>query len=135
MQHAPQPARHSIQSKWFPRRVRRSESDSTAQGIYQDLLSAGIRLYEYQPTLMHVKTIVADGVWTVIGSANLDNRSRLINAENIMGIADATLATKLEEVFEEDLGRSEEITFETIDNYSTYERFRSELALLIEKQL
>src|SRR5262249_597369 len=49
---------------------------------YEELLRAGVRIYEYQPTMLHSKTIVVDGVWGSIGSMNFDNRSMAFNAES-----------------------------------------------------
>ncbi|MES2225720.1 MAG: phospholipase D-like domain-containing protein [Patescibacteria group bacterium] len=80
-----------------------------SQYYYQDLLDAGVRIYEYQPTLMHEKAMVADGVWSLIGSANIDNRSAELNDENVMGIQDPSLAHALVDTFNSDLKNSAEI--------------------------
>ena len=76
---------------------------------YQDLLDGGTRIYEYQPTMMHVKTMVIDGAWTVFGSANFDNRSLELNDEITAAVADPELAAALSTAFERDLARSREI--------------------------
>lgn len=52
--------------------------------FYTTFLKAGIRIYEYQPSRMHAKIVVIDGKWSVIGSANLDNRSSKLNLEWIL---------------------------------------------------
>ena len=52
---------------------------------YQQLLDWGVEIYEYQPTMMHVKAMMVDGVWSVIGSANFDNRSFELNDELTVG--------------------------------------------------
>lgn len=52
--------------------------------FYTPFLKAGIRIYEYQPSRMHAKAIVIDEKWSIIGSANLDNRSSKINLEWIL---------------------------------------------------
>jgi len=70
---------------------------------YQDLLDQGIELYEYQPTMMHTKTMVADGAWSLVGSANFDNRSLELNDEMNVAISDRTLAGRLLQDFEQDL--------------------------------
>ena len=59
---------------------------------FEELLEAGVRIYEYQPTMMHAKTVVVDGVWSVVGSANMDIRSKELNQENVLGILDEGLA-------------------------------------------
>ena len=59
--------------------------------------------------MMHAKTVVVDGAWSVVGSANLDERSMELNEENILGIADRDFARAVEEGVEADLERSREI--------------------------
>jgi cardiolipin synthase len=76
---------------------------------YDELLSAGVRVYEYQPTFMHAKLVVADGAWTVVGSANMDVRSEELNEENVIGVQDPALARAAEARFLADLARAEEI--------------------------
>ncbi len=76
---------------------------------YDRLLRRGVRVFEYQPTMMHAKTMVIDGLWTTIGSSNFDARSFRLNDEVNVGIYDATVAAEMEAMFEEDLARSVEI--------------------------
>jgi cardiolipin synthase len=70
---------------------------------YQGLLDQGIELYEYQPTMMHTKTMMIDGVWSMFGSANFDNRSLELNDEMNVAVSDRGLAARLEQDFEQDL--------------------------------
>ena len=79
---------------------------------YERLLDAGIEVYEYQPTMMHVKVMVVDGVWSVFGSANFDNRSLELNDELMVAVAGAPLAGRLLEDFDADLARSHRIEAE-----------------------
>ena len=58
---------------------------------------------QFQPTMMHVKALVVDGVWSIVGSTNFDNRSLELNDENQCGVADRDLAARLTQDFEEDL--------------------------------
>jgi cardiolipin synthase len=83
-----------------------------SRSIYDRLLQDGIEIYEYQPTMIHAKTMVVDGAWSVIGSANLDNRSLDMNDEVNVGIADRTLAQALTRTFDEDLRRAKQLTLE-----------------------
>lgn len=78
--------------------------------VYSRLLRRGIRIFEYLPTMMHAKTMVVDGVWTTVGSSNFDNRSFRLNDEVNVNIHDASVAAQMEQMFFEDLARSEEIT-------------------------
>jgi cardiolipin synthase len=80
------------------------------QNFYYDLLSAGVRIFEYQPTFLHSKYLVVDGNWSVVGSTNLNYRSRNLDEENIFGIRDHGLAGQLEGTFLEDMKACKEIT-------------------------
>src|SRR5688500_1371736 len=77
---------------------------------YGHLLRRGIRIFEYQPTMMHAKTMVVDGIWTTIGSSNFDDRSFRLNDEVNVNVFDESIAAQMEQMFFEDLARSEEIT-------------------------
>lgn len=70
---------------------------------YQGLLEDGIEIAEYQPTMMHTKTVVVDGVFSLIGSANFGNRSFELNDELTVGVFDRQLAATLTADFETDL--------------------------------
>jgi len=76
---------------------------------YQDLLDAGVRIYEYQATMLHSKHVLVDDRWSVVGSANMDIRSKELNEENVIGVLDEGFAKELEEAFLEDLSKSTEI--------------------------
>jgi cardiolipin synthase A/B len=76
---------------------------------YEELLRAGVRIFEYQPTMMHAKVVLVDGIWSVVGSANMDERSMELNEENILGICDQGFARELERGFREDFNCSKEI--------------------------
>ena len=78
--------------------------------FYSQMLRRGIRIFEYQPTMMHAKTMVVDGIWTSIGSSNFDDRSFRLNDEVNVNIYDESVAVQMEQMFFEDLARSEEIT-------------------------
>lgn len=82
------------------------------RSYYQELLEAGVRMFEFQPSMMHAKTIVADDTWSVVGSANMDERSMELNEENIVGVADETLARAIAEGLEADFARSKEVSLE-----------------------
>lgn len=80
-----------------------------AHSYYQELLDAGVRIYEYQTSMLHSKHVVVDGKWSIVGSANMDVRSKELNQENVLGILDRALAAQLEAAFVADLDRSLEI--------------------------
>ena len=79
---------------------------------YEELLRGGVRIYEYQPSMMHAKTIVADGEWSTIGSMNFDNRSLAFNNESNLAVLDATFGAQMDSIFHADLRHSKEIVLE-----------------------
>ena len=74
-----------------------------SRDAYQRLLDQGIEIYEYQPTMMHVKATIVDGAWSMVGSANFDNRSLELNDEMNVAVSDRALAARLTQDFEQDL--------------------------------
>jgi cardiolipin synthase len=91
---------------------------------YDNLLALGIEVYEYQPTMMHTKTIVADGVLSMFGSANFDNRSLELNDELNVAVADRDLAVRLSEDLERDLRRARRLELEQWRHRSLLEKTR-----------
>jgi cardiolipin synthase A/B len=85
---------------------------AAGRSYYEELLSAGVRIFEYQPAMMHAKTVVVDGAWSIVGSANLDERSMELNEENVLGVADKDFAQSIEMGVTADLARSREILLE-----------------------
>src|SRR5688572_7213164 len=79
---------------------------------YEQLLVAGVRIYEYRPTMMHAKTLVVDGTWVSVGSMNADNRSLSFNEEVSLLALDSTLGALLDRMFFEDLKHANEIKLE-----------------------
>jgi cardiolipin synthase len=83
-----------------------------SRSYYDQLLELGIDIYEYQPTMLHAKTLVVDGAWSMFGSANFDNRSLELNDELNVAVADPGLAARLLSDFQEDLQVSRRLTLE-----------------------
>ncbi|BCS31962.1 cardiolipin synthase B [Luteitalea sp. TBR-22] len=79
---------------------------AASRADYDTLLAQGVRIAEFAPTMMHVKAMTIDDVWSVVGTANLDNRSLELNDELVVAVQDAGLAGRLHASFERDLGRS-----------------------------
>ena len=99
-------------------RRRRARDDAVAERLgharwcstpahrnFEKLLARGVRLFEYPTSLLHQKVMTVDGVWCAIGSSNFDDRSFETNDEITLGMRDAALATRLEEIFERDCKR------------------------------
>jgi cardiolipin synthase len=76
---------------------------------YENLLEGGVKIYEYQPTMMHAKSMVVDGIWSYIGSMNFDNRSLSFNNESLLVTLDRPLGAQMDSIFTNDLKSSKEI--------------------------
>lgn len=84
-----------------------------AHARFDSLLSAGVKIYEYQPTTLHAKTFVVDGLWSSVGTMNFDNRSLALNDESTLMVLDSTAGRRMEQVFFEDLRYAQEIQLAT----------------------
>jgi cardiolipin synthase A/B len=113
-----------VRSTWYAGRYR-----------YTELLRAGIRIYEYQPTMMHAKTIVADGLFVTIGSMNFDNRSIAFNNETNLVVMDEGIAQQMEQVFADDLQHAREITLDNFRRRGWRSRMAEPFAALIARLL
>jgi len=91
---------------------------------YEWLLERGVELFEYQPTLMHAKVMVVDGVWSMFGSANFDNRSLELNDEVNIAVWGSDLAARFESDFEADLHRAARLNLDDWRNRPRLERTR-----------
>jgi len=114
--------------------------DSTLVGYasrtyYRRLLEAGVRIFEYQPTMMHTKTVTVDDTWAVIGSSNFDSRSFELNYEVALAVYDETLVDALKVSYAKDLANAREITLEDVQQWSLFARIRNHFALLLREQL
>ena len=102
---------------------------------YAQLLKAGVKLYEYQPSMIHTKIMIADGVWSLVGSANVDNRSETLNAENLLGIADLALAASLQQTYMGYIAQSKEFTLaDWQKQYGFFSHLYSRILLCLDKQ-
>jgi cardiolipin synthase len=102
---------------------------------YDYLLRRGMRIFEYQPTMMHAKTMVVDGIWSTIGSSNFDERSFRLNDEVNVNVYDESIAAQMETMFFEDLARSREITLRRWFRRPVMERVKEKLASMFKPQL
>lgn len=108
---------------------------TASRSQYGKLLLGGVKVFEYQASLMHAKTIVADGVWATIGSTNFDNRSFALNQEINLTVYDKGTAQKLEKIFSDDLTYSKEITYEAWQSRGIFERLFDLFSFPIREQL
>ncbi len=106
-----------------------------AQALYGDLLNAGVELYEYQPTMIHCKVLVIDGLWTSVGSANFDDRSFRLNDEANLNVYSAELAAEQLRYIELDIAKSKRMVLRRWARRSATRRVYENLALLLRSQL
>jgi cardiolipin synthase A/B len=104
------------------------------RGFYQELLEAGVRIFEYQRSMMHAKAVVVDDGWSLVGSANMDERSMEINEENLLGIAEAGFVRTLAEALDEDFGHAREIELEAWRRRPVYQRVLEKAARVLIEQ-
>lgn len=103
--------------------------------LYESLLSAGVRVYEFEPTLLHQKAVIVDGVWSHVGSTNFDSRSLALNEEVGVGLLDKDVASQLKDAFAADLRRSSELKLERWRRRPLLERGYSWIAYQLHDQL
>jgi cardiolipin synthase len=84
-----------------------------SRATWGPLLKAGVRIHEYQPALLHAKTMVIDGRWATVGSTNLDPRSFALSQEMNVILYDRAVAKRLEAVFAADLAHATPIDYAT----------------------
>jgi cardiolipin synthase len=108
---------------------------SAGRSAYGHLLEGGVKIFEYQPTMIHTKAMVIDSLFTLIGSSNLDPRSSEINEELDLAIYDRGFAQRVEAMFQDDLSHSTEYTLEQFRKRSLWERFTEWVMLPFRSQL
>jgi cardiolipin synthase A/B len=106
----------------------------SSRRLYGSLLRAGAEIYEYQPSMIHTKSLVIDGKWSVVGSTNLDHRSFSINDEVNLASNESKLAARLREDFARDLAVSKCVTYRAWKHRSLFERLHESLGRLLERQ-
>ena len=107
---------------------------TSSRRLYGDLLKAGAHIYEYQPGMIHAKTMVVDGAWSVVGTTNFDNRSFGLNDEVNLAAFDRPLAARVGEDFARDRAESREITYEEWRARPLWERAYEQLGHILERQ-
>jgi len=102
---------------------------------YEDLLSAGVRIYEYQPTMIHSKTIAVDGLWSSVGSMNFDNRSLSFNNESNLVVLDQRFGAAMDSTFFDDLRYAKEIKLAEFRHRSPLERLLELVSVTLSRVL
>jgi cardiolipin synthase len=107
---------------------------SASRRRFGELLAGGCEIYEYQPAMIHVKALVVDGVWSVVGSTNFDNRSFGLNDEVNLGAQSRRLAERLTADFERDVEQSRRVTYEAWRRRPVWEKLLETLGSIIDRQ-
>ncbi|MBV8573138.1 MAG: cardiolipin synthase B [Acidobacteriaceae bacterium] len=104
---------------------------NSSRTLYGALLKNGVEIYEYQPSMIHVKALIVDDMWAVVGSTNFDSRSFELNDEVNVAFLDRAVTGRLVEDFHRDLAQSQLITYKEWGKrarFRVYERLESLLA-------
>jgi cardiolipin synthase len=103
---------------------------------FSEMLNAGVRIFCFERTMIHQKIMIIDGLWSHVGSTNLDSRSFNINEEAGVGIIDEGVAAELKAAFEDDLKDCEEMKAEAWDHkYHLWHRALDRACYLLSGQL
>ncbi len=102
---------------------------------YDQLLSAGVKIFEYQPTMIHIKNFLADDRWAILGSANMDVRSEELNEENVLCILSEYFGVKMREQFDADLALCREVNLDVWRTRPGWEKALEWLCGLVGRQL
>ncbi len=102
--------------------------------MYGQLLNAGLRMFEYEAGMTHVKALLVDGLWAVIGTTNFDNRSFEHNDEVNVAFRDANVTARVAADLEHDLTQCKEITLDLWERRPLWEKLIGSVAWILERQ-
>jgi cardiolipin synthase A/B len=108
---------------------------TAGRAAYDQLLEAGIEIYEYCPTMLHAKTLTVDEIWSSVGSVNFDNRSFQLHDEVTLCVQSERFASQLHDVFEKDLEASERIEPDNWRDRSITQRARENVTKYARREL
>jgi cardiolipin synthase len=102
--------------------------------MWGQLLGAGVRIFEYEPAMIHAKVLIVDDSWSVLGTTNIDNRSFEHNDEVNVAMRDSAVAVRLCEDYDRDLESSREITLERWQRRPLWEKIVGPFVWILERQ-
>ncbi len=102
--------------------------------MYRELLEGGVRIHEYRPAMTHVKALIIDEQWAVIGTTNVDNRSFEHNDEVNVAFREPDVATRLRHDFEADLAASDDVTLAVWGRRPIVEKLLGPVCWILERQ-
>ena len=103
--------------------------------LYGRLVEAGVGIYEYQPSMLHQKTMIVDGAWATVGTTNFDSRSFALSEETNVCFHDRGLVEELRRIFVADLDRCQKIDLAEWRKRGAWQRTQEHVASLIEDQV
>lgn len=106
----------------------------SSRRLYGELLEAGAEIYEYEPAMIHTKSLIVDRTWSVVGSTNFDNRSFGLNDEVNLAAFDRQLAERLDLDFRQDVAVSHAVSYDEWRRRSIFERAHEWLGWVLERQ-
>ncbi|MGV3539122.1 MAG: cardiolipin synthase [Rufibacter sp.] len=109
--------------------------NAAAWSYYDDMLKAGVEIYLYQKGFIHSKTMVIDGAVSMVGTANMDNRSFELNFEVNAVVYDPAISQQLREVFYQDIRQAEKINLQEWRERPHLKQFFEKLARLLSPLL
>ena len=107
---------------------------SSSRMGYGKLLKNGAEIFEYQPAMIHAKILLIDGLWSVVGSTNFDNRSFGLNDEVNLAVRDPALVDRLESDFARDMAQSTRVTYDDWRKRPVIQRAPELLGWVFERQ-
>jgi cardiolipin synthase A/B len=108
---------------------------TAGRATYEELISCGVRIWEYCPTMLHAKTMMVDGAWSSVGSVNFDNRSFQLHDEVTLCVQSERFASQLHDAFEKDLEASERIEPDNWRERSLTQRARENVTKYARREL
>ena len=107
---------------------------SASRRAYGPLLKEGVKIFEYQPAMIHAKILMVDGLWSVVGSTNMDHRSFGLNDEVNLAARDRGFNARLERDFARDVAESRVVTYEEWQHRPLLERAPEILGWVLQRQ-
>jgi cardiolipin synthase len=108
---------------------------AVAHSRYAELLEAGVKIYETDNVILHSKTVVVDGVWSAIGSSNIDHRSVIFNDEVDVVVLGSDAAQEMEDLFQANQAEAKPIELRAWRNRPLWGRLKEAYALMWEYML
>ena len=106
-----------------------------SRGKWGPLLKAGVKIFEYEPTMYHCKMMIVDDVWVSVGSANFGNRSFRLNDEANLNVFSHEFAAEQISAFEADKAKCSEVTYKDWKKRSLWQRFMEVITAPFRSQL